>query len=246
MSWTIVTFYRFTRLTNPGQWRLTLQQLSQGLGLRGTILLAPEGINATLAGDALALDTLITWLQQWPGLESLKVQRFQGSSPPFDRLKIKVKPEIVSLGQPQVDPQQGAGIPVAPADWNRLIQDPEVLVLDSRNSFEVEMGSFAGAVNPQTRCFRELPAYLESHLASWRNRPIAMFCTGGIRCEKASAYLRRQGCQRVYQLQGGILSYLKQVPSQDSLWQGECFVFDQRVTVNHRLEPGQYHPCQTC
>lgn len=239
MSWTIVTFYRFTRLPDPWQWQLALQQLSQELGLRGTVLLAPEGINATLAGDALALDILITWLQQWPGLESLTVQRFQWSRPPFDRLKIKVKPEIVSLGQPQVDPGQGAGILVDAADWNRLIQDPEVLVLDTRNDFEVQMGTFAGAVNPQTRCFRELPAYLEPHLARWRDRPIAMFCTGGIRCEKASAYLRHQGCQQVYQLQGGILSYLGRVSGQNSLWRGECFVFDQRGTLNHRLEPGQ-------
>ena len=239
MSWTIVTFYRFTRLTDLGHWQVDLQQLGQGLGLRGTVLLAPEGINATLAGAPLAMDTLLTWLQQRPGLENLTVQRFQGSRPPFDRLKIKVKPEIVSLGQPQVHPGQGTGIPVAPTDWNRLIQDPEVLLLDTRNSFEVAIGTFVGAINPQTRCFRELPTYLERHLASWRDRPIAMFCTGGIRCEKASAYLRQQGYQRVYQLQGGILSYLRQVPSQDSLWQGDCFVFDHRVTVNHRLEPGQ-------
>lgn len=239
MSWTIITFYRFTPLTDLNQWQLDLQHLSQGLGLRGTVLLAPEGINATLAGAPLALDTLLTWLQQRSGLENLTVQRFQWSRPAFDRLKIKIKPEIVSLGKPQVNPRQGAGMPIGPADWNRLIQDPEVVVLDTRNGFEVEIGTFAGAINPQTRCFRELPAYLESHLVSWRDRPIALFCTGGIRCEKASAYLRHQGCQRVYQLQGGILNYLSQVPRQDSLWQGECFVFDQRVTVNPWLEPGQ-------
>ena len=239
MSWTIVTFYRFTPLTDLSQWQLDLQQLSQGLGLRGTVLLAPEGINATLAGEPPALDTLLTWLQHRPGLENLTVQRFQWFRPPFDRLKIKIKPEIVSLGQPQVDPGQGTGIPVDPADWNRLIQDPEVLVLDTRNCFEVALGTFAGAINPQTRCFRELPAYLEPHLASWRDRPIAMFCTGGIRCEKASAYLQQQGCQRVYQLRGGILRYLRQIPNEDSLWQGECFVFDQRVTVNPWLDPGQ-------
>ncbi len=246
MTWIIATFYKFVRLVDPCQIQTELLAYCQQLGLRGTILLAPEGINATVAGSQNAIDQLLTWLENQSQIGPLSHQSAIATDPPFGRLKVKLKEEIVALGKPEINPADQVGVYVEPEDWNQLIRDPEVVVIDTRNAFEVEVGSFTGAVNAQTQSFRELPAYVANHLDPEHHPRVAMFCTGGIRCEKATAYLLSQGFQQVYHLKGGILNYLRHIEPTHSLWQGECFVFDQRVSVKHGLEPGSYQLCQTC
>ncbi|MFM7471949.1 MAG: rhodanese-related sulfurtransferase [Nodosilinea sp.] len=246
MTWIIATFYKFVPLVDVGQIQRILLVYCQQLELRGTILLAPEGINATVVGRQSAIDHLLTWLASQPQIGPCHYQAGIITKVPFERLKVKLKSEIVALGKPEINPADQVGVYVEPEDWNSLISDPEVMVIDTRNAFEVEVGSFKGAVNPQTRSFRELPAYVANHLDPVHHPQIAMFCTGGIRCEKATAYLLKQGFQQVYHLKGGILNYLRRVPPGQSLWQGECFVFDQRVSLNHQLETGSYQLCQTC
>ncbi len=237
---TIATFYRFTPLPDWPRWQEALQALGQQLGLKGTILLAPEGINATVAGSAVAIAALLSFLEGDRRFQALDCKCASSDRLPFERFKVKGKPEIVTLGLPAINPAQLPGEYVAPADWNALIEDPAVLVLDTRNRYEVAIGSFAGAINPQLDHFRQFPAYVQQHLQPQGDRPIAMFCTGGIRCEKASAYLHQQGFRQVYQLHGGILRYLETTPPALSRWQGECFVFDQRVSVTPDLQPGGY------
>lgn len=247
MDWAIATFYKFVTLSEPGLLRRELLELCQSWGLRGTILLATEGLNATVAGDRQSLDTLLTWLHNHPEIGPFSHQESITAAPPFERMKVKLKQEIVTLGHPEVNPaQQRVGTYVEPQDWNQLIADPEVMVIDARNNFEVELGTFKGAVNPQTHSFRELPHYVDTHLDPAQHKKVAMFCTGGIRCEKTTAYLLEQGFEQVYHLQGGILNYLKSVPTADSLWQGDCFVFDERVAVDHRLQPSEYELCLGC
>ncbi|HIK45209.1 MAG TPA: rhodanese-related sulfurtransferase [Leptolyngbyaceae cyanobacterium M65_K2018_010] len=246
MSWTVATFYKFAPLTAPAQLQQDLRVEGQRLGLKGTLILASEGINATVAGSRPAIDQILTWLQHHPDLGYFTHQEFETEVVPFARLKVKLKPEIVSLGRPDINPSQGVGTYVDPQDWNALITDPEVVVIDTRNAFEVDLGTFSGALNPQTRSFRDFPAYLESTLHPADQPKIALFCTGGIRCEKATAYLRQQGFSQVYHLQGGILNYLRQVPPVDSLWQGQCFVFDDRVALDHQLQATPYQLCPGC
>lgn len=246
MSWIVTTFYKFVPLVDPSRLQIALQAYCMQLDLRGTILLAPEGINATLAGDQHAIDHLLDWLANQPQIGPLTYQSGVAPTAPFGRLKVKVKKEIVTLGKPEINPADQVGIYVEPADWNALISDPEVVVIDTRNAFEVDVGSFKGAINPQTQYFRDFPTYIANHLAPERHSRVAMFCTGGIRCEKATAYLLKQGFRKVYQLRGGILNYLRQIPPSQSLWQGECFVFDQRVSLNHHLAAGSYQLCQAC
>ncbi|NJL02314.1 MAG: rhodanese-related sulfurtransferase [Spirulinaceae cyanobacterium RM2_2_10] len=236
----IVTFYRFTALPDWASWQADLQVLGEQQQLKGTILLAAEGINATIAGTAAGVEALLAWLQRDRRFHSLDCKWSYSDRLPFERFKVKVKPEIVTLGQPAVNPAQLAGDRIAPAHWNALIDDPGVTVIDTRNRYEVAIGSFAGAIDPQLGHFREFPGYVAQNLSEQRDRPVAMFCTGGIRCEKASAYLRQQGFREVYQLHGGILHYLATTPPAASRWQGECFVFDQRVSVTPELEPGHY------
>lgn len=242
----VATFYRFVALPDCRQWQQRLASQCQALGLKGTILLAEEGINATVAGDPEAIATLLNTLGQDPRFADLRVKQSTTTTPPFERMKVKIKHEIVTLGLPEVDPRQGVGIYVPPEEWNPLIQSPDVVVIDARNQPEVAIGSFQGAIDPGIRCFRQLPQYLETTLDPTQQPRVALFCTGGIRCEKATAYLRQQGFDQVYQLQGGILSYLETVPVQDSLWQGECFVFDGRVAVDHALQPGHHDLCRAC
>ncbi|WP_318655466.1 rhodanese-related sulfurtransferase [Leptolyngbya sp. KIOST-1] len=247
MTWVVATFYKFVPLSDPEALRAELLKRCRNWGLRGTILLASEGINATVAGDRPRLDTLLTWLHSHPEIGPFPHQESTTAESPFERMKVKLKREIVTLGRPEVNPaRQEVGTYVAPQDWNQLIVDPDLVLIDARNSFEVELGTFRGAVNPQTKSFRELPDYVGNHLDPAQHKKVAMFCTGGIRCEKATAYLRLQGFEQVYHLQGGILNYLKTVPASESLWQGDCFVFDDRVAVDHQLTPTDHDLCLGC
>jgi UPF0176 protein len=226
--------------------RADLLAFCQAQHLKGTILLAAEGINGTIAGDRTAIDAFLQYLRSYPALADLRHRESIAPGSPFQRLKVKIKREIVTMGIPEIQPTQEVGIYVEPSAWNDLISDPEVLVIDTRNDYEVSIGSFQGAINPHTDSFRDFPEYVQQHLDPQRHRKIAMFCTGGIRCEKASAYLLAQGFPEVYHLQGGILHYLEAIPSQESLWQGECFVFDERVALQQGLGPGHYHLCPDC
>jgi UPF0176 protein len=247
MTWVVATFYKFVPLSNPAALRAVLQQHCLGWGLRGTILLASEGLNATVAGDRPGLDALLAWLRSHGEIGPFPHQESTTADAPFERMKVKLKREIVTLGRPEVNPaRQPVGTYVAPQDWNQVIADPEVMLIDARNDFEVQLGSFQGARNPQTQSFRELPDYVDRHLDPTQHKKVAMFCTGGIRCEKATAYLLEQGFEQVYHLQGGILKYLKTVPTEESLWQGDCFVFDDRVAVDHQLTPANYDLCLGC
>lgn len=246
MPWIITTFYKFVPLSELVPLRDELRHYCENLCLRGTILLAQEGLNATVAGSRQAINDLLTFLHSHPAIGDFPHHESQGENAPFERLKVKIKREIVTLGMPQVTPNDQVGTYIEPQEWNRIISDPEVVLIDTRNDFEVELGTFKGAVNPHTHSFRELPEYVSKHLDPEKNHKVAMFCTGGIRCEKATAYMLQQGFEQVYHLKGGILNYLKSVPQSDSLWQGECFVFDGRVAVDHNLEEGHYELCMGC
>ena len=231
MSQKIATFYKFLTL-DPTPLQPQLLSACQALGLKGTLLLAPEGINATLSGTPENLDQFLTGLRQDPRFANLAIKYAFTDRTPFDRLKVKIKPEIVTLGRPDINPAEQSGIYVTPQDWNALLKaEPDLVIIDTRKSFEISTGSFAGAIDPKISSFRQFPTYVETHLDPQHHKKIAMFCTGGIRCEKASAYLLNQGFETVYHLQGGILKYLEDIPPEDSLWQGECFVFDQRTAV---------------
>lgn len=246
MPWTVITFYKFVQLDNFAELRQPLLELCQGQGIKGTILLALEGINATVAGTDQALGVLLSYLTQDPCLADLTYKTSWTEEQPFARMKVKLKKEIVTLGQPDVSPAKKVGTYVDPRDWNQVISDPDVVVIDTRNNYEVDIGTFHGATNPATDSFRQFPNYAAQQLDPAKHKKVAMFCTGGIRCEKASSYLLEQGFEQVYHLKGGILKYLEEVPAEDSLWEGECFVFDERVTVQHGLEPGSYAMCRGC
>ena len=246
MSWTVITFYKFVQLDNFEAMRQPLLELCQAQGIKGTILLALEGVNATVAGTDHGLTVLMSQLKQDDRLADLTHKTSWAEAQPFDRMKVKLKKEIVTLGQPEVSPTKQVGTYVDPHDWNQVIADPEVLVIDTRNNYEVDIGTFQGANNPETDSFREFTDYAAEQLDPTKHKKVAMFCTGGIRCEKASSYLLEQGFEQVYHLKGGILKYLEDVPAEESLWQGECFVFDERVTVQHGLEPGNYVMCRGC
>jgi UPF0176 protein len=246
MNWTIATFYSFVCLDDPFQLRKHLLEFCQKLGIKGTILLAHEGVNATVAGSRQGIDDLLEFLHSQPEIGEFPHQESVAEEAPFARLKVKIKREIVSLGMPEVNPNDQVGTYVAPEQWNQLIADPDVVLVDTRNDFEVELGTFQGAMNPRTHSFRDLPEFVQTKLDPQKARKVAMFCTGGIRCEKATAYMLQQGFEQVYHLEGGILNYLKTVPPSESLWQGECFVFDERVAVDHNLERGHYNLCLGC
>ncbi|MEX0271790.1 rhodanese-related sulfurtransferase [Leptolyngbyaceae cyanobacterium UHCC 1019] len=245
MSWVIAAFYKFVPLLDWVELQPVLLDYCRAQDIKGTILLANEGINGTIAGSRQAIDSLLAWLKADPRLANLAHKESLSQTPPFERLKVKLKREIVTLGKPEANPGVQVGTYVTPAEWNALIADPEVLVIDTRNDYEVNIGSFQRAINPQISSFREFPAYVQQ-LDPTQHQKVAMFCTGGIRCEKASAYLLSQGFQQVYHLQGGILKYLEEVPKDASLWQGECFVFDDRVSIKPGLEPGTYTMCRSC
>lgn len=245
MTLVVTTFYKFVRLPDCAEIQSALQKLCAAQQIRGTILLAPEGINGTIAGTRAAIDQILAFLQLDSRFTDLELKESVAEEMPFDRLKVRLKAEIVTLGLPAVDPNEQVGTYVEPADWNTLISAPDVVVIDARNQYEVAIGTFQHAQNPGTESFRQFPEYVQQ-LDPTQHKKIAMFCTGGIRCEKASALMLSQGFQEVYHLKGGILKYLESVPPEDSLWEGECFVFDQRVSIQHGLELGHYEMCLSC
>jgi UPF0176 protein len=246
MSFTVATFYKFTPFPDRETKQPEYQTLCEAHDIRGTILLAQEGINATIAGTNEAIEQVIAVLKEDDRLWDLDVKFSPAASLPFGRLKVKLKTEIVTFGQPEANPTEIVGQYVHPKDWNDLISQPDVVTIDTRNDFEVAIGSFQGAENPHTSSFRDLPNFVQQNLDPAKHKRVAMFCTGGIRCEKATSYLKHQGFEEVYHLQGGILKYLEEIPAEESLWNGDCFVFDERVSVKQGLEPGDYELCQAC
>lgn len=235
-----VTLEAFATLKNP------LLRFMKHHGIHGTLLLAKEGINGTVAGNREAINALYEWFAKQPHLDNIVHKESYCETMPFNRTKVKLKKEIVTLGVEGIDPMRVVGTYVKPEDWNQLIADEEVTVIDTRNDYEVQIGTFKRAINPNTTTFREFPQFVKTHLDPQKNKKVAMFCTGGIRCEKSTAYLKELGFDEVYHLEGGILKYLENVPEAESLWEGECFVFDERVTVNHALQKGQYDQCHAC
>lgn len=242
----VCALYRFVTLEDYEALRQPLLDTLTGLNIKGTLLLAREGINGTVAGSREAIDAMLAWLQQDDRLKGIDFKESFDNEMPFYRTKVKLKKEIVTMGVEGIDPLQVVGTYVKPKDWNQLISDPEVVLVDTRNDYEVAIGTFKGAIDPKTRTFREFPDYVKTHLDPQKHRKVAMFCTGGIRCEKSTAYLKEQGFDEVYHLEGGILKYLEEVPAAESLWEGECFVFDNRVTVDHQLQKGHYELCHAC
>jgi UPF0176 protein len=242
----VAALYKFVTLEDFHEIREPLLDVCLAADVRGTLLLAEEGINGTIAGSRAGIDMVLAYLKSDPRLADLEHKESYDAHFPFYRMKVKLKKEIVTMGVPGVNPNQGVGTYVRPEDWNQLIQDPDVVLVDTRNDYEVGIGTFQGALDPHTTNFREFPAYVRNNLDPKKQRKVAMFCTGGIRCEKASAFMLKEGFEEVYHLQGGILKYLEQVPEEESTWEGECFVFDNRVAVNHNLEKGQYDQCHGC
>ena len=245
-----MAFYGFTAMEDLPALQQELKALAEQGGVRGTILLAEEGVNGTISGPDAGVTAVLDRLRQLPGLGGLEAKFSRAEQQTFHRLKVRLKREIVTMGCPTVKPAEQVGTYVPPEQWNALIADPDTLVVDTRNRYEVEVGSFAGAIDPGTESFREFPAWVEQTLRplveETQPKAIAMFCTGGIRCEKSTAYLLQQGFENVHHLQGGILRYLEEIPEERSSWQGECYVFDQRVSVNHQLQPGSYSLCHAC
>ena len=242
----VAALYRFTPLPDCAALVAPLAATARANGIKGTLLLAREGINGTLAGPAAGMEVMLAALRALPGCAALEVKHSTAATMPFHRLKVRVKQEIVTMGQPDIDPTS-AGTYVAPEDWNDFISQPGTLLIDTRNDYEVAIGSFAGAIDPQTPSFRDFPAWFAANRDAIAAAPrVAMFCTGGIRCEKSTAFLKAQGVKDVHHLHGGILKYLETVPPEDSLWQGECFVFDERVSVGHALAAGTHQLCRAC
>lgn len=238
--------YKFVELNDYEQIREPLYQTLIDNDVKGTLLLAREGINGTICGTREAIDNVLAYLRSDERFADLDHKESPSDEQAFYRTKVKLKKEIVTMGVDWVDPKNTVGTYVDPEKWNDLISDPEVLVIDTRNEYEYAVGTFEGAVNPKTDTFREFPEYVKEHLDPEKHKKVAMFCTGGIRCEKSTAYLKEQGFDEVYHLKGGILKYLELVPEDNSRWNGECFVFDQRVTVKHGLEQGEYDQCYAC
>jgi len=246
MNIVVAAIYKFVRLADYQALRLPLLELCEAHYLKGTILLAEEGINATIAGSRGGIEHFLTFLKKDPRFSDLVHKESYVEEMPFYRMKVRLKKEIVSMGLPGVDPARLTGIKVEPTDWNTLINDPNILVLDTRNHYECDIGSFKNSISPKTETFRDFPEYVKNNLKVGKHKKIAMYCTGGIRCEKASAYLLNQGFKEVHQLNGGILKYLEEIQPEENLWQGECFVFDGRVCVDEQLNEGSYEQCFAC
>ena len=242
----VAALYKFVALPDYRELREPLLDVCLNAGVKGTLLLATEGINGTIAGSRLAIDEVLAYLKSDARFNDIDHKESLDSELPFYRMKVKLKKEIVTMGREGIDPKMLVGHYVEPQDWNALITDPEVTVIDTRNHYECDIGSFEGAINPQTTTFKEMPAFVDQQLDPAKHKKVAMFCTGGIRCEKSTAYLLEQGFDEVYHLKGGILKYLEEVPEEKSLWQGECFVFDNRVAVDHDLNVGSYDQCHGC
>ncbi|XUU59812.1 rhodanese-related sulfurtransferase [Erythrobacter sp. HA6-11] len=245
---TVAALYQFTPFTDLEAIKAPLLAKCEEVGTKGTLLLAKEGINGTIAGGENAIAQVIEHIRTLPGCDALEVKYSHASEMPFNRMKVRLKREIVTMGEPNIDPRASVGRYIDPHDWNALISDPDVVVIDTRNDYEVGVGTFEGAVDPHTTSFREFPAWFREHREELLEgkKKVAMFCTGGIRCEKSTSFLRSEGVDEVYHLKGGILKYLEDVPEKDSLWEGDCFVFDERVTVKHGLEEGDYSLCFAC
>lgn len=246
MKYKITAMYHFADFKEFEAFRQPLLDFCNEREIKGTLLIADEGINGTVAGLESCVDELLVFLKQNPLFEGLGHKSSYASELPFLRMKVKLKKEIVTLGVEGVSPKNAVGTYVKPKDWNALIQDPDVILIDTRNTYETEIGTFKNAVDPKTTTFREFPEYVADHLDQKQHKKVAMFCTGGIRCEKASSYMLDQGFDEVFHLEGGILQYLEDVPEAQSLWEGECFVFDERVTVKHDLSPGTFDMCHAC
>jgi len=242
----VAALYHFATLENFRDMQEPLRQRCRDLGIHGTLLLAEEGINGTISGSRESIDSILDYLRADARLAALEHKESFSETHPFRRLKVKLKKEIVTLGVPGVDPNRIVGTYVEPEDWNALISDPDVVVIDTRNDYEVLLGTFRNAVDPHTKSFSEFPEYVREHFSPEKNKKVAMFCTGGIRCEKASSFMRAEGYPEVYHLKGGILKYLEKVKPEESLWQGECFVFDHRVGVTHGLGEGAAEMCFGC
>ena len=243
----VASFYRFLDLDEPLAFRDELQPLCENHELRGTVLVASEGFNGSLSGDAEAIRAVFGWIEQRLDLaEKIEARWNDVAEVPFRRMRVRLKKEIVALGRPDILPHKKTGTYVPPEDWNRLIENPDVLVIDTRNHYEFEVGTFPRAVDPGTDSFRQFPDFAHELAETSRDRPLAMFCTGGIRCEKATALMLELGFEEVYHLQGGILKYLEDVPAGENRWSGECFVFDTRVAVDRDLAEGGYVQCHAC
>lgn len=246
----VAALYKFAFVAEAEAARAVLTDRCEALKIRGTILIAREGLNGTIAGSDEAIEQILSAIRSMPGFEELEVKFSRAGTMPFHRMKVRIKPEIVTMGKPDIDPLAGVGHYVTPADWNALISDPDTIVIDTRNDYETAVGTFKGAIDPDLKTFRDFPAWFrgerERLLGEGKPHKVAMFCTGGIRCEKSTAFLKAEGIDEVYHLQGGILKYLEAVDADESLWEGECFVFDQRVTVGHGLAPGTYQLCHAC
>ena len=242
----VCALYKFTRLPKFQSLQAPLLALMQELEVRGTLLLASEGINGTIAGSRESVDSVVQWLSTQSGLNEIETKESYSDKAPFKRSKVKLKKEIVTMGVEGIDPNQVVGTYVDPENWNALIDDPDVVLVDTRNDYECQVGTFENAINPNTESFREFPEFAKTHLDPARDKKVAMFCTGGIRCEKSTALLKEMGFESVFHLKGGILKYLEKIPAEENRWQGECFVFDDRVTVDHTLSPGSYDQCHAC
>ena len=246
----VTALYRFAVFDNPEEYRAPLAAACCAAGIKGTLLLAREGINGTIAGRSKAIDDVLAHIRTLPGCADLEVKDAKADAMPFHRMKVRIKREIVTMGEPDIDPLTDVGHYVAPEDWNALIDAPDTIVIDTRNDYEVAIGTFKGAIDPETATFRDFPAWFraqrEKLIDSEASPKVAMFCTGGIRCEKATAFLKAEGIDEVYHLKGGILKYLETIPPEQSRWEGECFVFDQRVAVTHGLAQGSYQICHAC
>ena len=242
----VAAMYKFVSLPDFNELRQPLLDTMLANGVKGTLLLAEEGINGTVSGTREGIDGLLAWLRSDSRLVDIDHKESYCDEQPFYRTKVKLKKEIVTLGVPGVDPNQRVGTYVDPKDWNALLEDPEVVLIDTRNDYEVAIGTFDGAVDPKTKSFREFPEYVRANYDPARHKKVAMFCTGGIRCEKASSFMLNEGFEEVYHLKGGILKYLEEVPEAETKWKGDCFVFDNRVTVRHDLSEGEYDQCHAC
>lgn len=242
----VAALYRFVPLEDYTELREPIQNQMEKLGIGGTLLLASEGINGTVAGSRDGINDLLQYLRNDPRLAELEVKESTCDAMPFKRSRVRLKKEIVTMGVEGIDPLDAVGTYVDPEDWNELLNDPDVTLIDTRNDYEVAIGTFKGAISPETHTFREFPAFVEQKLDPGKHKKVAMFCTGGIRCEKSTALLKQQGFDEVYHLRGGILKYLETVPEEDSQWEGECFVFDRRVSVGHGLEVSDHEMCFAC
>lgn len=242
----VCALYKFVTLENYEAMRQPLLDAMLENHIKGTLLLAAEGINGTISGPREGIDNLLAYLNADVRINPVSSKESLHDDAPFYRTKVKLKKEIVTLGVEGIDPLKTVGTYVKPQEWNALISDPDVTVIDTRNDYEIEIGTFKHAIDPKTQTFREFPEYVKEHLDPSKNKKVAMFCTGGIRCEKSTAYLKEQGFDEVYHLEGGILQYLEDVPKEESLWEGDCFVFDNRVAVNHDLEKSIYDQCYAC